>query len=123
MIRNIENVTALTDGYSSTVRGDNGNNVLSVSSLNDDGRAGVSFYGRGGDDSLTGSAGNDVLSPGTGHDAVNGGSGFDILVLDGAQTSYHTLSRGDMILFTDGDGNSVAANNIEQVQFADGSKV
>ncbi|MDQ0839396.1 calcium-binding protein [Sphingomonas faeni] len=60
-----------TNGYSSTGLGDGSTNIMRVSSLLDDGKAGVTFDGRAGDDYISGSSGNDVLRGGSGLDTLS----------------------------------------------------
>jgi Ca2+-binding RTX toxin-like protein len=76
-IAGIENVSVSLSGYAATAFGDDGANVLSVVDFTDDGRAGVTFYGRGGNDELLGSSGDDVLEGGAGNDTLDGGAGND----------------------------------------------
>jgi Ca2+-binding RTX toxin-like protein len=71
----IEDVRVTLAGIASTASGDDNANAMSVNSYRDDGTAGVTFYGRGGDDQLTGSAGADVIYGGDGADLISGGSG------------------------------------------------
>lgn len=70
-ISSFEALELNTNGYSSTGLGDEGANIMRVSSLLDDGRAGVTFDGRGGDDYISGSAGSDTLEGGAGFDTVS----------------------------------------------------
>ncbi len=77
-----ENVQVTSSGSASTALGDAGNNVLSVIPSSDDGRAGVTFDGRGGQDTLTGSRAGDVLRGGDGDDRIEGRDGADQLFGD-----------------------------------------
>ncbi|MFD1949831.1 calcium-binding protein [Sphingomonas arantia] len=76
----IENVIAAADGGSrSSIAGDDNANVFSVLSYADDGQTGITFDGRGGNDTITGSTGNDLLIGGEGNDLLTGGLGIDTL--------------------------------------------
>ncbi|WP_176943707.1 hypothetical protein [Sphingomonas sp. YR710] len=97
-ISNVEDVRAITAGYTSTILGDDNANTFDVSTISDDGHAGITFDGRGGNDTLTGSAGADTLTGGTGNDVLSGSGGNDVLeggagddMLDG-ETGIDTAS-------------------------------
>ena len=94
-ISNIQKVVVTTAGYGSTVTGDGAANDFSVSSLDDNGAAGVSFFGMGGDDILTGSAGEDLLDGGSGADAMAGRGGNDVYFVD---------DIGDVVTERSGEG-------------------
>lgn len=113
IIANIENVqvTAMA-GYSSSVYGDDGANVIEVTAnaYQDDGTAGVIFDGRGGADTLVGSHGADSLSGGDGNDFViggagtdtlNGGAGDDILIGGAGADSLNGGDGLDLISYAD----------------------
>lgn len=70
-VSNFEGLELNTNGYSSTGLGDDKANIIRVSSSLDDGRAGVTIDGRGGDDYISGSAGSDILRGGSGIDTVS----------------------------------------------------
>lgn len=70
-IANFERLEMSLSGYAATGYGDNNSNVMRISSISDDGRAGVTFDGRGGNDYISGGAGNDTLIGGTGNDTVS----------------------------------------------------
>jgi Ca2+-binding RTX toxin-like protein len=96
----IENVTAITFGYASEIRGDDNANRLTVSSINDDGRLGILLDGRGGADTIVGSAGADTLFGGAGDDFIQGGGSADrITAGSGRDTIAGTLANlnGDVI--------------------------
>jgi Ca2+-binding RTX toxin-like protein len=56
--------------------------------------AGLTFFGEGGNDSITGGSGNDTLEGGDGNDTLNGGAGNDVI--------YHGAGNDSM---NGGDGN------------------
>ena len=82
VLTSVENVqiTAMA-GYQASVFGDDGANIFAVTpdAFRDDGVAGVTMDGRGGNDQLAGSRGNDVLTGGAGDDKLTGGFGNDQL--------------------------------------------
>lgn len=89
----------------------NGQDGADTITLNDniDGRA--TFWGRGGDDVITGGGANDRIEGGDGNDTLYGGEGIDILLGEagndtingGAETDYITGDDGNDIL-NGGDG-------------------
>jgi Ca2+-binding RTX toxin-like protein len=114
-VANIQNVVATTNGYASTIRGDGADNVFTVQASGDDGAAGVSFYGLGGNDRLSGSAGRDVLDGGSGNDVLDGRSGDDSM----------SGGPGDDIYIVDALGDTVtefANEGTDEVRTALGSK-
>ncbi|MDY0960277.1 calcium-binding protein [Sphingomonas sp. CFBP8993] len=71
-ISNFEILQMSLSGYASTGLGDDRANIMKINSATtDDGRAGVTFDGRGGNDYISGGAGNDVLRGGDGIDTVS----------------------------------------------------
>ncbi|RYY22319.1 MAG: calcium-binding protein, partial [Sphingomonadales bacterium] len=85
-VSNVENVEVQAwRNYATSVAGDDGGNVLSVNPMFNDGSVGVTFDGRGGDDTLGGSMGHDTLIGGDGNDYLEGGGGNDLL--DGSMGS------------------------------------
>jgi Ca2+-binding RTX toxin-like protein len=132
----IENDTVYAGGGNDTLRSGSGNDML---------------YGEAGDDALYGEAGNDTLIGGTGNDQLDGGTGNDTYVFSKGDGQDTVVDYGgtDMIRFTDvlageirfgrngndlivryGDGDSItladhyrgAAYQVEQIEFADGTK-
>lgn len=109
----IENVTVVTYGPASTfgnlsvVRGDANDNVLRVSTFNDSPQSGVSFDGRGGQDTLVGGLGNDTLLGGAGNDvlqgnggadALDGGTGADRMTGGNGGDAYYVDDAGDIVI-------------------------
>lgn len=84
----IDDVQFVTGGTTpaSSAAGTDGANILSVSDVAS--VAAVRFYGRGGDDVLTGGAGDDVLDGASGNDMLAGNAGSNTL---GAGTGYDTV--------------------------------
>lgn len=78
-------------------RGDNGNNVLNGTTIDD------ILYGEGGNDTLNGLGGNDLLWGGGGSDILEGGDGDDQLV--GDRTDTTTTIPGGADTLRGGDGN------------------
>lgn len=70
-ISNIEVLEMSLGGYAATGFGDDQTNIMRINATGDDGRAGVTFDGRGGDDYISGGAGNDTLRGGAGIDTVS----------------------------------------------------
>lgn len=131
----IENVsiTAIA-GYRSQAFGDDGANNLLVTldAFQDDGRAGVFFLGRGGDDQLVGSNGNDALYGGSGNDIIEGRGGIDELVGGTGDDIYVMTGIGSSIVEYAGEGHDEVqtarsvyslewhgGNEIEDLRFTD----
>ena len=71
-IANFERLQMSLSGYAATGLGDDSANIMSTNPATyDDGSAGVTFDGRGGNDYISGGAGNDTLIGGTGNDTVS----------------------------------------------------
>jgi len=70
-VSNIETLEMTLSGYAAIGLGDDQANTMRVRTYGDDGRAGVTFDGRGGDDYISGGLGNDTLSGGAGIDTVS----------------------------------------------------
>jgi Ca2+-binding RTX toxin-like protein len=112
-ISGFENLEMSTYNVVAEGYGDDGANVMTVNKYSLSGSVGVTFDGRGGDDTITGSmfadqltggsgndridgdagddrlyggSGNDFLTGGAGNDAIDGGTGFD-------RASYTSLFR------------------------------
>ncbi|MES2270214.1 MAG: pre-peptidase C-terminal domain-containing protein [Pseudomonadota bacterium] len=126
------------NGYTTVLRGSAAAETMLVRPLFDDGSVGVTYDGRGGDDTLEGSSGNDQLAGGTGNDALSGsggddllaggtgrnildgGDGFDTVRISGLRDNVSLLkSEGRTFLVMNGETSQVS--NIERVQFADGT--
>lgn len=94
VISGFENVTVPGYGANTSVRGDAGANVISVSGSND---AKVFFDGRGGNDTLSGSNYADTLRGGDGDDRVAGLAGKDFIYGDAGNDIITAVADGDMI--------------------------
>lgn len=70
-IGNFEKLEMILSGYAATGLGDESSNVMRISNQGDDGKAGVTFNGRAGNDYISGGTGNDVLRGGLGVDTVS----------------------------------------------------
>lgn len=98
-----------------------------------DGRGGNdTIVTAGGDDSVTGGAGDDSISTGDGDDTVaagqgddtvDGGEGYDVVRLQGSADDYTIeMIDGQIVLTNDWTtGNSVTAENVQLIQFSDGT--
>ena len=77
-ISGFENYEAYAaNGYTTKIYGSDVGETILVNALFNDGSVGVTFDGRGGNDTLSGSKGNDTLLGGAGNDAISGGLGGD----------------------------------------------
>jgi Ca2+-binding RTX toxin-like protein len=94
IVSGIEDVAVSLSGYAASVSGDGMANRFSVLAYGDDGKAGVTFDGRGGDDFLTGGAGNDILAGGSGADQLAGGLGNDVYTMDTSDTIIEAANAG-----------------------------
>ncbi len=112
------NFTGTGNELDNSISSNSGNDTLSGLAGND------TIDGGAGDDSLLGGTGNDTLNAGSGTDTVDGGGDSDTLVLAGNFDDY-TRSRPnstDTLLVNTITGESVTVRNVENFQFADGSK-
>lgn len=103
-VTGVEDVSVTVGGTAAVVKGDANANSFTVNPFFDTGAAGVSFYGYGGDDFLTGSAGHDFLSGGAGNDRLDGGAGADIMGGGVGDDTYYVDDVGDVINETAGEG-------------------
>jgi Ca2+-binding RTX toxin-like protein len=112
-------------GSPTTIHGSDANETMFVEAA-DNRSSGVTFDGRGGDDSLSGSIRDDTLLGGDGNDLLHGGSGNDYL--DGGSGS-DTLAGGpgndrivydaadNLVELTGGEGNDVLLVNNTSTPF------
>ena len=114
-ISNIQNVLASpSSGYSTTVYGDGLSNAIGVDPVSSSGTGSMVFYGRGGNDTLTGGLGNDIL---------DGGEGTDTAVFSGSRDAYAITQIADGQFEVSGPDGTDTLTSIEHLQFADGTYV
>ncbi|XAP77581.1 FG-GAP-like repeat-containing protein [Citromicrobium bathyomarinum] len=114
-ISNIQNVLASpSSGYSTTVYGDGLSNAIGVDPVSSSGTGSMVFYGRGGNDTLTGGFGNDIL---------DGGEGTDTAVFSGSRDAYAITQIADGQFDVSGPDGTDTLTSIEHLQFADGTYV
>ncbi len=114
-ISNIQNVLASPySGYSTTVYGDGFSNAIGVDPVSSSGTGSMVFYGRGGNDTLTGGLGNDIL---------DGGEGTDTAVFFGSRDAYAITQIADGQFEVSGPDGTDMLTSIEHLQFADGTYV
>ncbi|MEL7684061.1 FG-GAP-like repeat-containing protein [Citromicrobium bathyomarinum] len=114
-ISNIQNVLASPySGYSTTVYGDGFSNAIGVDPVSSSGTGSMVFYGRGGNDTLTGGLGNDIL---------DGGEGTDTAVFSGSRDAYAITQIADGQFEVSGPDGTDTLTSIERLQFADGTYV
>ncbi|MCO6454408.1 MAG: hypothetical protein J5I93_03750 [Pirellulaceae bacterium] len=90
---------ALADGGQVIVHGDEGNDQIYATDM----RVGVTIFGEGGHDQITGGSADDLLDGGEGWDRIWGGAGNDVL-LGGAGNDWLLGREGnDVLLGGDGD--------------------
>ena len=77
--------------------------------------------GDGGADWLLGNAGNDTLVGGAGDDTLYGGTGTDTVIFDLASTDVSVAAGGTSFVMTSGLGVDFINNDVEFVQFTDGT--
>lgn len=82
-------------------------------------RIGDVLDGGAGNDSLIGGMGNDTLIGGAGNDTMDGGDGADTVQLSGNRSAY-TITQGASMQIAGPDGTDIA-NNVERIQFGDGT--
>lgn len=121
-----ERVVVLGQGDDSLTVGDDADTTV-------DGRAGDdTIVTAGGDDSVSGGAGDDSVSTGAGddtvlagqgEDTVDGGEGYDVVRLQGSADDYTIEMVDGQIVLTNNwtTGNSVTAENVQLIQFSDGT--
>lgn len=129
-IGGFETVSVSLSGYATTVLGDDNSNVFKVSSFGDDGKIGVTFDGRGGNDIITGSAGNDrlyggagddLISSGAGNDVIDGGIGFDRATYTGLFRAYApSVSNGVLTVHGAAAEGTDTLTGVEAITFKDG---
>lgn len=106
-----------------TLAGTEGNDVFSISAI-----GGIAYYGKGGDDQITGTAyndrlygddGNDTIHGGAGDDTLYGGAGNDTLYGDAGKNTFyggagndtiHAGGSSDTVMF---DGTSYGSDTIK----------
>ncbi|MCH9806397.1 MAG: hypothetical protein K0U74_01570 [Alphaproteobacteria bacterium] len=112
--------------------GDSGHDRLSGGDGNDFIRGGANndtLFGDAGSDRLFGDSGHDRLIGGEGNDRINGGSGRDTVILAGDQDDFRitqinkTTYRVTDLNKSDGDQGSDIIQNVERLQFDDGSEL
>ncbi|MEC8179736.1 MAG: FG-GAP-like repeat-containing protein, partial [Pseudomonadota bacterium] len=114
-ISNIQNVLASPySGYSTTVYGDGLSNAIGVDPVSSSGTGSMVFYGRGGNDTLTGGLGNDIL---------DGGEGTDTAVFSGSRDAYAITQIADGQFEVSGPDGTDTLTSIEHLQFAEGTYV
>lgn len=94
-------------GFNSTFRGTSQNDNLVLNPIYSDTTAGVTFFGREGDDVLSGGLGDDNLFGGTGNDIIRGGSGVTIAEGNEGNDLFivtSVRSNGVLSSYTGGDG-------------------
>ena len=103
-----------------TVGSLDGNDLLYGDADND------SLSGGPGDDTLYGGTGDDTLTGGTGNDSLDGGDGTDTAVFTGNFSDYTIAydAHSSIYTITDklGQDGTDVVKNVEQFQFADGTK-
>ena len=100
-----------------TLDGSDGNDTL-ITSGGDD-----SVTGGAGDDSVSTGDGNDTIVAGNGADTVDGGAGYDVVKLQGTIDAYEiSVVDGQLVLVSTADAaNSLTVDNVEFIQFTEGS--
>lgn len=111
-----DNVTVEGDA-NTTVDGGEGNDTIATSGGDD------VVNGGAGDDSVSTGGGDDTVVSGTGADTVDGGEGYDVVELLGTIDDYEvTVVDGQLVLSSNTvPGNSLTADNVEFIQFSEGS--
>ena len=117
----IQSIQRVITNADSVVRGDDAANTIQVNALFDSGSARVQFFGRGGNDTLTGSSGADYLEGGAGSDTLNGGAGMDTAAYAGLSRTYSISMTGAAGTVAGGaeDGTDTLSS-VEYIQFQDG---
>ncbi len=121
-------------GQTSIISGDNNANTLYVTAdvIGDDGSVGVTFNGRGGNDSLTGSKGADTLSGddgndtivgGLGNDTINGGTGNDALDGGDGNDIINGDDGDDTLIGGAGDDTLTGGSGVDQMQGGAGNDI
>jgi Ca2+-binding RTX toxin-like protein len=117
----IQSIQRVITNADSVVRGDDAANTIQVNALFDSGSARVQFFGRGGNDTLTGSSGADYLEGGAGSDTLNGGAGMDTAAYAGLSRTYSISMTGAAGTVAGGaEGGTDTLSNVEYIQFQDG---
>jgi Ca2+-binding RTX toxin-like protein len=95
-------------------------NVSLTQMLVVEGEGNDAISGGEGDDLILGNAGDDTLNGGAGDDTLNGGAGADRAVFDQSALSY-TISVVEGGLSVVGEGTDFVQDNVEVLEFSDGS--